>query len=592
MEKIIWAVGLILCTLIGIEGKASIFTDDEDNYYNDYQELIARPSSVLNRGLATVGWRDISTFLEQPDISLRDLNWLLRAWPGLLSEDEVRKAHEVFNFANPFVVSLMYNDSGMMELIRKNQYTPELGDSDFKAIHCIMVHRLFSTEEINANLQWLRERCNLSSVLDSAVFDRRFDLTSSLISLIPNEEIRQDTLIELLESENKEFVLKGIVLAKERGRAVVGMPNFCGEFSDHFQSINKMYSGKLKFSFLALNKEIFDDKKIKAELDGVVLPGSLDNYPIVKYYRGSPISLNDTTDINEEASQYQKWTQFSMDEVELLYQDILSYATDSGIPVLATCAGNQHLALHQQGSVIALPEKFEGDKQVRLFPGTLNYYMALSSREKSLALNQCQLPDIDVSAVVSHSYVVNEAGQGVEIGGSAFNSRYDRVIMATNFNNHIAAFQFHPEYRFDLEQPDNPNTRIIQSFVDMVSLYKSLKQTGKEQQFPEIMGRVIGRLKLCHEQPEQAGKGTYFWYTGDDGEVTPDGNEFDVYFLPEVDVDQLDISNQFFGVLITNLEKYSAFHINTDMKKKTIRLFKADGTLFKEIQSKTLEISL
>ncbi len=303
-----------------------------------------------------------------------------------------------------------------------------------------------------------------------------------------------DSHLETLQKEalDQGFLVNGLV---------IGMGNIDGEFSDKFQLLDTRYQHHLNIYIYPLDEDnIRKDPKLFMKLDGLILPGAGDTYHTAGAETMEPFFLHQMDKSN-------------MSKVEKLYQELYDLAQEYKLPVISTCAGHQHLALHQNGSLMKLRDDFDEKRDVRLLPGTLNHFMGLSLREQTEALNQCLLPDVNVLATVMHSYVVSDPGDNVITGGLT-TTKPEGIIMAASWGGTITSFQFHPEYQFSLEHPNNPNTRIIESWVRSVSQFKAIKETGRREDFSHAMTLMTERLKQCHIAPEATLADNQFWFTG------------------------------------------------------------------------------
>ena len=85
--------------------------------------------------------------------------------------------------------------------------------------------------------------------------------------------------------------------------------------------------------------------RLMSAIDGFIVPGAMDSFDSVPHHRSAPFNLEQ---IDESR----------MEDHETFYQNVYDYSIKKGIPVMGTCAGNQHLALHHGGLSVLLSPRF------------------------------------------------------------------------------------------------------------------------------------------------------------------------------------------------------------------------------------------
>ncbi|WP_263081185.1 gamma-glutamyl-gamma-aminobutyrate hydrolase family protein [Endozoicomonas sp. Mp262] len=305
----------------------------------------------------------------------------------------------------------------------------------------------------------------------------------------------------MLTSGNSTVIKHALLKIEEDNFTLIGIANINGQFSGHFKRLGEKSAESHRMLLVALNYEVLMDRDIINRLDGFILPGNDDTYNSVRNYSFLPFSWNDM----QPGMTH---------ETEHLYQLIYSYAMDRKMPLLGTCAGNQHLALHQYGKLAKLPRPFTGYIDVTLVPATLNHYMAMNPSEQLKALNQCHLPEMTVQGTVMHSYAIEEPGEDVVVGGYTPGKRHP-VIMAASMGGHISTFQFHPEYAYK-EGTDGKdiNSNIIDNFIHQVSAYHTMKSNGAAFYYHRDMQSLLRRLNDCQESRFKADEKNEVWFSG------------------------------------------------------------------------------
>ncbi|KEQ14118.1 glutamine amidotransferase-related protein [Endozoicomonas numazuensis] len=342
----------------------------------------------------------------------------------------------------------------------------------------------------------------------------------------------------MLSSGQDDLTEKALSFLDTMPFTFIGMANYDGIFSGHFRMIDEKYNQKLNIFVVPLNERLLKNEQLLSSMDGIIIPGAGDSFHSAPNYLTKPFGLEQ---LDSEA----------MMDHEKIYQWLYDYSMREGIPVLGTCAGNQHLALNKGGMLSRLTDAFDGHKQVKLVPGSLNHYMALSSEAQSDALNHCDLPEVVVNGTVMHSYVIEQVANGVEIAGLT-TEQPENVIMAASYKGHISTFQFHPEYVYDPrdeQKDDDPNTHIIESFVKFTAAHRAMRRQSQAPYYAPAMHQRAERLKQCASNSKKALGRAEYWFNGDRGSeslnIQPEHNEVTVYVAPGLLSEDLDIQQSY-----------------------------------------------
>lgn len=163
-----------------------------------------------------------------------------------------------------------------------------------------------------------------------------------------------------------------------------------------------------------------------SQFDAVINPGGSDNYP------------KDKPEFSKEQCMFDS-------NLEKMWQQVADMSYNLGIPYLGICAGAQHLALYHDGTLMPLEGYVRGKHEIRLVKGTPPYFLAMTQKEREVALSSGVFPDITFKGDTAHHYAAKQLAGGLVVGGVS----EDGVNMAYGHQNGIRfATQFHPEHYY------------------------------------------------------------------------------------------------------------------------------------------------
>ncbi|WP_062262825.1 hypothetical protein [Endozoicomonas arenosclerae] len=385
------------------------------------------------------------------------------------------------------------------------------------------------------------DSCSLSELYsylrqsnDSDLIEMSEEVWIDLIKLLVGDTKESISLRLMLSSGQDNLVEKALTTLEGESFTVIGLASSDADFSEHIRKIAEKHSQKLDVFFVILNERMLKNGRLLASLDGIIMPDGEDSFHTAPNYLTEPFGMDQ---LDSE----------SLTSDERIYQLLYDLSILEGIPVLGTGTGNQQLALNKAGRLSRLSDPLDGKKQVRLLPGTLNHYMALSPEGQSNALNHCDLSEVMVNGSVSTLYVVDQVANGVEVGGVTA-EQPENVIMAASYKGYISTFHFNPEEAFDPwdeKKNGDPNTHIIESFVEFTLAHQRMRKHSLASYFAPAMEQRIERLKHCVSNSKEALDQPEYWFNANKGFVSlniqPDHTEVTVHIAPGVLRENLDI---------------------------------------------------
>ena len=239
---------------------------------------------------------------------------------------------------------------------------------------------------------------------DSDLIEMSEEVWISLIKLLVGETKESISLRLMFSSGHDDLAEKALSTLDSKPFTVIGMAASDLDFSVHIRKMAEEHSQKLDVFFVTMNEKLVKNERLLASLDGIVMLDGEDSFHTVPY------SLTESFGLDQQDAE-------SLTSDERVYQLLYDLSILKGIPVLGAGTGHQQLALNRGGKLSRLTDPLEGKKQVRLLPGALNHYMALSPEGQFNALNNCDLSEVVVNGSVSTLYVVDQVTNGVEVGG-------------------------------------------------------------------------------------------------------------------------------------------------------------------------------
>lgn len=267
----------------------------------------------------------------------------------------------------------------------------------------------------------------IKSIIKKTDLDRFRSIYNSQIMLSNPSVIRE----VLLSGEYNfvKYLFDNVPELKDAYLIGVGLSDTRGATTANVLSI---VSDKIEFHkngyHVEISLEIAQDESIMQHFSGFINPGAGDSYP----NHGEPFVL---ADMEEEKKMYH----------EKVYQQVITMAKKYDIPYLGLCAGSQHLVLNSQGS---LKRGFHmGMTTVTFTTGTIPHFLLLTEEEKSEALSQCKLENIQLfDARAMHGYAgdIKNLGEGIKLAAISETGIPESYSLGAN----KIGSQFHPEMNY------------------------------------------------------------------------------------------------------------------------------------------------
>lgn len=244
-----------------------------------------------------------------------------------------------------------------------------------------------------------------------------------------------------------------------------------------------------------ISLEIAQDEEMMQYFSGLVNPGASDTYP----KHGKPFKINE---MQKEKLLYN----------EKVYQQIVAMAKKYDIPYLGICAGAQHLLLKNDGYLQEVG--YDGEVEIKLFPGTIPHFFFLNEHEKADILSSCKYENIVLEdAWVSHSFSghIKNLGDEIKLGGVSI----DDVPEAFSLGANKIGLQFHPE--MSVKEAESEDLERYFQFLDNVfgmfeGYHRSMqyakkmgidKETAKSA-IRKVNEQLVDHLEHCVNQPQSS----------------------------------------------------------------------------------------
>jgi gamma-glutamyl-gamma-aminobutyrate hydrolase PuuD len=163
--------------------------------------------------------------------------------------------------------------------------------------------------------------------------------------------------------------------------------------------------------------------------------------------------------------------EFSLDNDKLvdaqsLFQDLINFASNRNIPLMAISGAFQQLALQQGSTIEHLKNYSNSNKHVANFNSdNFAYFLTLSNTEQVTAMSKCILPKISIENIyTTHSYTIKLETISPYAKISAFSE--DQIVQAISFSPQLIGYQFHPEEHYN-NSPREKN--IIDNFIKLIT---------------------------------------------------------------------------------------------------------------------------
>ncbi len=212
------------------------------------------------------------------------------------------------------------------------------------------------------------------------------------------------------------------------------------------------------------------------QFDAIINPGADDSFPRI-------------------ASLTKEDCPFSR-ETESHYQNMLDLSSKLNIPYLGVCAGSQHLALYNGGSLTYLGDGQKSNNIINFIKGTLPYFLSLTKSQQIKALSDCDFPEITFTGFRAHKFaaIKEMLGNDMQLGAVS----KDGVAMAYGLNNGIAyATQYHPEYYYNEQNSNALNQNAwIDNFIEIANMHHNYRVENKSHPL-EYFTQVGMALNNC-----------------------------------------------------------------------------------------------
>ena len=271
----------------------------------------------------------------------------------------------------------------------------------------------------------------------------------------------------------------------------IGFVKASGTWSmDALGSLKKHFSNQVQFYLLS--EEVFTEvPHLVQQLDGIVTPGGADNYP-----KGRPFTL---ADLNPE----------TMISIERLYQQAQKISSDFQMPLFGMCAGHQHIALYHGATLLEDKSRYARQKGAAVFPGTLLYDLALTTKEREQIHNTCIVPTLRFEKIhLAHSFAAifqNFPYQELEISALSEGN----VIESVSQGWLKIGTQFHPENYLKQGGVNNRQALLFENFINVVRQRNEVAERARQeganvsaalQSFGEKRLAQMRRVKECYEK--------------------------------------------------------------------------------------------
>lgn len=343
----------------------------------------------------------------------------------------------------------------------------------------------------------LEPRCIISAGLSGNQAALRWTLEQTKTTLTAELE----AVINSSPEEIIKYTLKNL-LPKES--VLIGISNHGYHFTDGIGAVASNLMDQNSDVFIVpLTEELVSDDSIMIKFSGFINPGAGDSYPKLPEF-----SLKD---MNED----------KMENHELLYQRIISFAKKHDIPYLGICLGSQYLVLNNAGFLQPV-EDHGGSITIHFEKGSIPHFMTLLPHEKAMALQECQLEDISIkNADVAHNFaaVKTKLGHNVKLG--AISAKDTNVPESVSYGRNLIGVQFHPErgYFEDEEGTVNRQKTLLDNFFDnslnhqksrTYALQYGLHYTEVKDLIYNANQKLINHLEACAKNPEYRNN-DHFW---------------------------------------------------------------------------------
>lgn len=171
---------------------------------------------------------------------------------------------------------------------------------------------------------------------------------------------------------------------------------------------------------------------------------------------------------------------FGLDQnIDALYQKTLAVSAKHFIPVMGSCAGNQHIALYN-GMSVKKVKGYSGSVNHTAYPvkGGMTYFMSLSTQEQHDVLFNQKNIDVSYKVVTAHGYAVSEKSKSETAKISAYSE--ENIVEGVG-NSHMFGFQFHPEVSYlfsDGTEGANRQSLIYKNFYRFAAQHNTWKNFG------------------------------------------------------------------------------------------------------------------
>jgi len=329
-------------------------------------------------------------------------------------------------------------------------------------------------------------------------------------------EVKDRKGLELALQEGRDALIKFALysLGDKENAVIIGMSNIEGEFSDYFSAMEvDLEKNIAQVCIVPIDENIVCDKEMMKLFSGFMNPGSGDTYPGDK----ENFSLED---MDEK----------KMEPMEHLYQNIISFAKENGVPYIGFCAGAQHLVLNSKGFLQSVDGYSNEHMAIDFERGSMPHYMTLDRDEKAQAINECELNAVHLdNGQVMHGYaaVRDKLGENVRLGAVS----YEGIPQAASWGWNLAGFQFHPENHYRDEKEDecaeegvHRQVQILNSFFEMCINYKKSRSYADrhgmdfytmKKAMEGVGAALVNRLEDCAEGNAGVASSKYVWGYGD-----------------------------------------------------------------------------
>ena len=217
------------------------------------------------------------------------------------------------------------------------------------------------------------------------------------------------------------------------------------------------------------------DQFIK-QFDAIINPGADDSFPRIAKF-------------TKEDCPFSR-------ETELHYQNMLDLSSKLNIPYLGICAGSQHLALYNGGSLTYLGDGQKSNNMINFIKGTLPYFLSLTKNQQIKTLSDCDFPEITFTGFRAHKFAAIKEilGNNMQLGAVS----KDEIAMAYGLNNGIAyATQYHPEYHYNEQNSNALNQNAwIDNFIEIANMHHDYRLENKSHPL-EYFAQVSMALNNC-----------------------------------------------------------------------------------------------